>query len=155
MAATTSPLQMNRSAQDKAEPALYYTLKANTKIPAGTLAMRIQGNDYVEPYVGNTDDAILMGVAEETYDNTGNGSALVYDNDKPMVFGRGVFRQFKSDGSITAADNVGTLVALKDNQTIGATVAAHDATVELLAIDLRKRDGSTVYVVRVMQSGPT
>ena len=32
--------------------------------------MRVSGNDYVEPYVGNTSGAIPMGVAEQTYDNT-------------------------------------------------------------------------------------
>jgi hypothetical protein len=153
MTATANPLKMNRSAQEKLQPALYYKLKIGTKIPAGTLAMRVSGNDYVEPYVGNTSGAILMGVAEQTYDNTTGVAVLTYPNDKPMVFDRGCFDQFLSDGTITF-DDVGTLVGVKDNQTIGHTVAAHDCTVELLAIDRRDRSGALVYTVRVAHSGP-
>lgn len=154
MTATANPLKMNRSAQEKLQPALFYKLKIGAKIPAGTFAMRVLGNDYVEPYVGNTHGAILMGVAESTYDNSNGVAVLTYPNDKPMVFNRGAFDQFKSDGTITF-DDVCALVGLKDNATIGHTVAANDCTVELLAIDLRDRSGATVYTIRVAQSGPT
>lgn len=154
MTATATPLPMNASSLEQYEPCLYYTLKANTKIPAGTFAMRVSGNDYVEPYVDGTVGAILLGVAENTYDNTGNGSALVYPNGRPMVFRRGCFNQFLSDGSITAATDVGILVGLKDNQTIGDTITTHGCSVMLVAIDKRE-PGVTVYRIRMTQSGPT
>lgn len=154
MTATATPLPMSASSLELLEPSLYQTIKANTKIPAGTLAMRIQGNDYVEPYVEGTIGTILMGVAERTYDNLGNGSAKVYPNGEPMVFRRGCMNQFKTDGTITPEDHVMTLVGLKDNQTIGATIASHGCSALLVAIDKRE-PGVTVYRVLIAQSGPT
>lgn len=151
MTATANPLPKTMSSINLLDSSLYYTIKADTKIPAGTLAMRVAGNNYVEPYVGNTNNAILMGVAEKTYDNTGNLSALTYANSAPMVFRRGVFDQFKSDGTITAADHVMAVVYLKDNQTIGASNAGNDCACTLLAIDQRE---GTVYRVLIDQSGP-
>jgi len=153
MTATANPLKMRRDSRDQQSPAIFYKLKIDTKIPAGTLAMRVLGNDYVEPYVGNTNNAILMGVAEKTYDNTGGVAVKTYGNDDPMVFNRGTFFQFLSDGTITF-DDVGALVGLKDNQTIGHTVAANDATAELLGI-IADRSGATSYAVRIKQAGPT
>lgn len=154
MAATTTALPMSASSLELLEPSLYYTIKADTKIPAGSLAMRIQGNDYVEPYVDNTVGAILMGAAERTYDNLGNVAAKVYPNSEPMVFRRGCMNQFKSDGTITAEDHVMTMVGLKDNQTIGGTIAASGCSALLVAIDKRE-PGVTVYRVFIDQSGPT
>ena len=71
MAASTVQLQMDRPAIGQFPPNLQYKLKINTKIPAGTWAMRVQGNDYVEPYVGGTANSILLGVADADYDNLG------------------------------------------------------------------------------------
>ena len=71
MAASTVQLQMDRPAIGQFPPNLQYKLKINTKIPAGTWAMRVQGNDFVEPYVAGTANSILLGVAETDYDNLG------------------------------------------------------------------------------------
>lgn len=153
MAATTVAIPMSQSAADKLESALYYKLKAATFIPAGSLAMRVQNQDYVEPYVAGTVGAILMGVAEQDYDNLAGVGVKTFGDREPMVFRRGVFYQFKSDGSITADDHVMTRVALKDNQTIGMPVAGGDCTVLLTGID--RRTGSAVYAISIDQSGPT
>lgn len=153
MAATTTQVIMDRPTLGQLPPIEQYKLKIGAKIPAGTWAMRIQGNDFCEPYVGATANSILLGVAEEQCDNTGSTAVLTYPNDRPMRFARGVFNQFKSDGSITY-DHVGTQVALKDNQTIGMPVVAGDKVVTLLAIDLRQTSGATRYVVEFRQDGP-
>ena len=89
MAASTVQLQMDRPAIGQFPPNLQYKLKINTKIPAGTWAMRVLGNDYVEPYVGGTANSILLGVADADYDNTGSVSVKTYANDQPMRFSRG------------------------------------------------------------------
>lgn len=153
MAASTAQLQMDRPAIGQFPPNLQYKLKINTKIPAGTWAMRVQGNDYVEPYVGGTAHSILLGVAETDYDNLGGLAVKTYPNDRPMVFNRGSFNQFRSDGSITY-DHVMQKVALKDNATIGMPVAANDKVVTLVAIDLRQTTGATRYLVEFQQDGP-
>lgn len=154
MTAAASQIPVDKSQDEVLDSCQFYKLKANTTIPAGTLAMRVSGNDYAEPYVGNTTGAILLGVAKKTYVNT-SGSTEVYPDGKPMVFERGVFAQFVSDGSITA-DDVMVPVAFKDNQTIGHTVAAHDCTGLLICIDKRASNLSgTTYRVRVSSSGPT
>ncbi len=153
MAASTAQLQMDRPAIGQFPPNLQYKLKINTKIPAGTWAMRVQGNDYVEPYVGGTANSILLGVAETDYDNLGGLAVKTYANDRPMVFNRGSFNQFRSDGSITF-DHVMQKVALKDNATIGMPVAANDKVVTLVAIDLRQTTGATRYLVEFQQDGP-
>ena len=153
MAASTVQLQMDRPAIGQFPPNLQYKLKINTKIPAGTWAMRVLGNDYVEPYVGGTVNSILLGVAEKDYDNLGGLTVKTYPNDNPMVFNRGSFNQFRSDGSITY-DHVMTKVALKDNATIGMPVATYDRTVTLVAIDLRQTTGATRYLVEFQQDGP-
>ena len=101
MAASTVQLQMDRPTIGQFPPNLQYKLKINTKIPAGTWAMRVQGNDYVEPYVGGTANSILLGVADADYDNLGGLTVKTFPNDRPMVFNRGSFNQFRSDGSIT------------------------------------------------------
>lgn len=153
MAASTAQLQMDRPAIGQFPPNLQYKLKINTKISAGTWAMRVQGNDYVEPYVGGTANSILLGVAETDYDNLGGLAVKTYANDRPMVFNRGSFNQFRSDGSITF-DHVMQKVALKDNATIGMPVAANDKVVTLVAIDLRQTTGATRYLVEFQQDGP-
>lgn len=153
MAASTVQLQMDRPAIGQFPPNLQYKLKINTKIPAGTWAMRVQGNDFVEPYVGGTANSILLGVAEKDYDNLGGLTVKTYANDNPMVFNRGSFNQFRSDGSITY-DHVMTKVALKDNVTIGIPVVAGDKVVTLVAIDLRQTTGATRYLVEFQQDGP-
>ena len=153
MTASTAQLQMDRPAIGQFPPNLQYKLKINTKIPAGTWAMRVQGNDYVEPYVGGTANSILLGVAETDYDNLGGLAVKTYANDRPMVFNRGSFNQFRSDGSITF-DHVMQKVALKDNATIGMPVAANDKVVTLVAIDLRQTTGATRYLVEFQQDGP-
>lgn len=153
MAATTNPLPMSASSLELLEPSLYYTLKANTRIPAGTLAMRVQGSDFVEPYAPIA-GAILMGAAERTYDNLGNVAAKVYPNGDPMVFRRGCLNQLKTDGTITDEDHIMTQVGLLDNQTIGMPVPAHACTALLVAID-RREPGVTVFRVFIDQSGPT
>lgn len=153
MAASTVQLQMDRPAIGQFPPNLQYKLKINTKIPAGTWAMRVQGNDFVEPYVGGTANSILLGVAEQDYDNLGGLTVKTFPNDRPMVFNRGSFNQFRSDGSITY-DHVMQKVALKDNATIGMPVAANDKVVTLVAIDLRQTTGATRYLVEFQQDGP-
>ena len=153
MAASTAQLQMDRPTIGQFPPNLQYKLKANTKIPAGTWAMRVLGNDYVEPYVAGTVNSILLGVAETDYDNLGGLTVKTFPNDRPMVFNRGSFNQFRSDGSITH-DHVMTKVALKDNATIGMPVAAGDKVVTLVAIDLRQTTGATRYLVEFQQDGP-
>jgi len=153
MAASTVQLQMDRPAIGQFPPNLQYKLKINTKIPAGTWAMRVQGNDFVEPYVGGTANSILLGVAETDYDNLGGLTVKTFPNDRPMVFNRGSFNQFRSDGSITH-DHVMMKVALKDNATIGMPVAAGDKVVTLVAIDLRQTTGATRYLVEFQQDGP-
>ena len=153
MAASTVQLQMDRPTIGQFPPNLQYMLKANTKIPAGTWAMRVLGNVYVEPYVGGTANSILLGVADADYDNLGGLTVKTYPNDRPMVFNRGSFNQFRSDGSITY-DHVMTKVALKDNATIGMPAAAGDKVVTLVAIDLRQTTGATRYLVEFQQDGP-
>ena len=153
MAASTVQLQMDRPTIGQFPPNLQYKLKINTKIPAGTWAMRVQGNDYVEPYVGGTANSILLGVADADYDNLGGLTVKTFPNDRPMVFNRGSFNQFRSDGSITY-DHAMTKVALKDNATIGMPAAAGDRTVTLVAIDLRQTTGATRYLVEFQQDGP-
>jgi hypothetical protein len=153
MAASTVQLQMDRPAIGQFPPNLQYKLKINTKIPAGTWAMRVQGNDFVEPYVAGTANSILLGVAETDYDNLGGLTVKTFPNDRPMVFNRGSFNQFRSDGSITY-DHVMQKVALKDNATIGMPVAANDKVVTLVAIDLRQTTGATRYLVEFQQDGP-
>ena len=153
MAASTVQLQMDRPTIGQFPPNLQYKLKINTKIPAGTWAMRVQGNDYVEPYVGGTANSILLGVADADYDNLGGLTVKTFPNDRPMVFNRGSFNQFRSDGSITH-DHVMTKVALKDNATIGVPAAAGDKVVTLVAIDLRQTTGATRYLVEFQQDGP-
>jgi len=153
MAASTVQLQMDRPAIGQFPPNLQYKLKINTKIPAGTWAMRVQGNDFVEPYVGGTANSILLGVAETDYDNLGGLTVKTFPNDRPMVFNRGSFNQFRSDGSITY-DHVMMKVALKDNATIGVPVVAGDKVVTLVAIDLRQTTGATRYLVEFQQDGP-
>ena len=153
MAASTVQLQMDRPTIGQFPPNLQYKLKANSKIPAGTWAMRVLGNDYVEPYVGGTANSILLGVADADYDNLGGLTVKTYPNDRPMVFNRGSFNQFRSDGTI-AHDHVMTKVALKDNATIGMPVAAGDKVVTLVAIDLRQTTGATRYLVEFQQDGP-
>ena len=154
MTATATQIPVEKSQAEELESCLYYKLKANSTIPAGSLAMRVTGNDYAEPYAGNTTGAILLGVAKRTYVND-SGSTATRANGDPMVFERGVFKQFLSDGSITA-DQVMVPVAFKDNQTIGATIAAHDCTGLLVAIDKRATNLSgTIYAVLVSSSGPT
>ena len=153
MAASTVQLQMDRPTIGQFPPNLQYKLKINTKIPAGTWAMRVQGNEYVEPYVGGTANSILLGVADADYDNLGGLTVKTYPNDRPMVFNRGSFNQFRSDGTI-APDHVMTKVALKDNATIGMPVAAGDKVVTLVAIDLRQTTGATRYLVEFQQDGP-
>ena len=153
MAASTVQLQMDRPTIGQFPPNLQYKLKANTKIPAGTWAMRVQGNDFVEPYVASTANSILLGVAETDYDNLGGLTVKTFPNDRPMVFNRGSFNQFRSDGSITH-DHVMTKVALKDNATIGMPIVAGDKVVTLVAIDLRQTTGATRYLVEFQQDGP-
>jgi hypothetical protein len=152
MSAATTGILIERSSVAKEEPTLCYVIKAATKIPKGTVAMRVSGNTYAEPYVGNTNNAIVLGVAERDYDNTSGVAAYTFPNDQPMVFSQGDFKHLKSDGTITY-DHVGTLVGLKDNQTIGATIAANDASVRLRAIDARDARG-TRYVVEIKNQGP-
>lgn len=153
MAASTVQLPMDRPTIGQLPPCLQYKLKINTKIPAGTWAMRVQGNDYVEPYVGGTANSILLGVADADYDNLGGVAVKTFANDQPMRFSRGSFNQFRSDGSITY-DHVMTKVALKDNVTIGIPVAANDKVVTLVAIDLRQTSGAVRYLVEFQQDGP-
>lgn len=153
MAASTVQLPMDRPTIGQLPPCLQYKLKINTKIPAGTWAMRVQGNDYVEPYVGGTANSILLGVADADYDNLGGVAVKTFANDQPMRFSRGSFNQFRSDGSITY-DHVMTKVALKDNATIGIPVAANDKEVTLVAIDLRQTSGAVRYLVEFQQDGP-
>lgn len=153
MTATATAIDINESATDKHESCMYYGLKANTTIPAGSLAMAVLGNGYAEPYIGNTTNAVVLGVAKKTYVNT-TGSTVTRSNDDPMVFMRGVFKQFKTDGTITV-DDVGCKVGMKDNQTIGHTVAAHDAAFYLDYIDHRTDlTFGTVYGVLVTRTGP-
>lgn len=153
MAASTVQLQMDRPAIGQFPPNLQYKLKINTKIPAGTWAMRVQGNDFVEPYVAGTANSILLGVAETDYDNLGGLTVKTFPDDRPMVFNRGSFNQFRSDGSITY-DHVMMKVALKDNATIGMPVATYDKVVTLVAIDLRQTTGAIRYLVEFQQDGP-
>ena len=58
MTAATTAIEISEASAEKQESCLYYALKANTTIPAGTLAMVVQGNGYAEPYVGNTANAV-------------------------------------------------------------------------------------------------
>jgi len=153
MAAKQEPVQFFRSSYEKKEPTTYLTLKAGEVIYMGTLAMRVSGNDYVETYVAGTNNAILMGVARATYDNSAGVGVKTYADDNPMVFERGVFKQFTSDGTITF-DDVGVEVGLKSNWEIGTTVAANECGATLIAIDQRSTNGDTVYVVDIHQSGP-
>lgn len=153
MAASTVQLPMDRPTIGQFPPNLQYKLKINTKIPAGTWAMRIQGNDFVEPYVAGTANSILLGVADADYDNLGGVAVKTFPNDRPMCFSRGSFNQFRSDGSITY-DHVMAKVALKDNATIGMPVAANDKVVTLVAIDLRQTSGAVRYLVEFQQDGP-
>ena len=63
MTAATTAIEISEASAEKQESCLYYALKANTTIPAGTLAMVVQGNGYAEPYVGNTANAVVLGVS--------------------------------------------------------------------------------------------
>ena len=153
MTATLTALSISESQAEKLESCLYYGLKANTTIPAGSLAMVVQGNGYAEPYVGATANAVVLGVAQKTYVNS-TGSTVTRANDDPMVFLLGVMKQFKTDGTITA-DDIGCKVGMKDNQTIGHTVASHDASLYLTYIDHRTDlTFGTVYGVLVTRTGP-
>lgn len=153
MTAATTAIEISEASAEKQESCLYYALKANTTIPAGTLAMVVQGNGYAEPYVGNTANAVVLGVSAKTYVNA-TGSTVTRANDDPMVFKLGVMKQFKTDGTITASD-IGCKVGMKDNQTIGHTVATHDAAFYLTYIDHRTDiTFGTIYGVAVARTGP-
>ena len=153
MADTTNDLLIEQSQGEPQEPCLHYAIKANETIPMGTLAMQVVGNLYAERYKANTTNAVILGVAAARYVET-TGSTYTRPNDQPMVFLRGAFKHFATDGTITA-DDLGALVAFKDNHTVGHTAAAHDGKGMLLAIDQRLRSGQVRYVTRIIQSGPT
>lgn len=153
MAQTTLDQFMEQSQGQLEEPCLHYTIKANETIPMGTLAMQVIGNLYAETYKANTTNCVILGVAAARYVET-TGSNYTRPNDSPMVFLRGAFKHFQTDGTITV-DDIGALIGFKDNHTIGHTVAAHDGKGLLLAIDQRLRSGQVRYTTRIIQSGPT
>lgn len=152
MAQRTTALQIGQSAQDKLEPILFYEQKASTTIPAGTLAMQVQGSgNGAEPYVANTNNAILLGVAQATYVES-TGSNYTRPNKQPMVFLRGVFTQFSPDGTITD-DDIGCTVYLKSNWEFGNVQAGNDCEAIYLGRDATGNQG-TIYRLLITKSGP-
>lgn len=153
MAQISYDLQIEQSQASQEEPCICYTIKASETIPMGTLAMQVTGNLYAEAYKANTPNCVVLGVAAARYVET-TGSNYTRPNDSPMVFLRGCFKHFESDGTITI-DDIGALVAFKDNHTIGHTVATDDGKGLFLGIDRRLRNGQIRYTTRIVQSGPT
>ena len=102
---------------------------ASTKILKGTMAMAVSGK--ARKAATAVAGSVLLGVAMETYDNSGLG----VDTLMNQVYERGAFYFSGLGGDLPTAANIGGLVAINDENTVKATVVANDLTVKLLGIE--------------------
>jgi len=100
---------------------------AGQKILEGTVAMLVSGK--VRAAATGVAGSVMLGIAAGTYDATGAVDVLV-----DQLYKRGAFYLDGLAGDLPVAANVGGLVAIQDNCTVKATIAANDLTVKLLAI---------------------
>lgn len=128
MAATTSQNIRQPSGPDGTAPVQAFTQKAGTLIPAGTLCSAISG--VCQPAVASEASQVLLGIAEQTYDATAEGSNVTYT--VPMVFRRGPFAlPVKSGDEPTDANLLGN-VYVSHNNEIKATSSTNTPTVKYL-----------------------
>lgn len=128
MAAATSaqPRTMYRNGRP---PTRLATIKANTIIHRGTLAMHVAG--VAEPARAGVANSVLLGVAQDTYDNSAGGSNA--DIPGQMLFERCPFEfrsQVGADQLTTAS--TGTLVAVANDNELKKTIATDDLQVRAI-----------------------
>lgn len=113
------------------QPVLGYVQKDGTTIYKGTMAMHVAG--VFQPADSGVAGAVYAGIAEKTYD----ASSEVTDKTwtEPMVFHRTAGSFNGKSGDLPTAADLGTLIAVEDDDTVKATTAADDVEVRLLGID--------------------
>jgi len=129
VAATTAIKTPTRD--DHSHPIEGYVQKAGTVIYKGTMAMNVAG--VFRPCASGVANSVYAGIAEETYDASAEVSDVTYS--KPMLFKRVPARFGGKAGDLPTAADLGSMIAVHDNNTVKATTATNDVEVRLLAID--------------------
>lgn len=113
------------------QPVLGYTQKANTVIYKGTMAMHVAG--VFQPADGGVSGSVYAGIAEKTYDASASNVDLTWP--EPMVFHRIAGAFSGKSGDLPTAADLGSLIAVEDDETVKHTTASDDVEVRLLAIE--------------------
>jgi hypothetical protein len=106
-----------------------WVLLANTLIPKGTYAMNDAGvvKRAVSPAPAG---AVLLGSAEDDYDNRGNGSNKTFTTaEGPMLFSYGEMTVLLTAGDEPTDADLGKSVFLQDERNVGRTNAGTDVSV--------------------------
>lgn len=113
------------------QPVQGYVQKAGTTIYKGTMAINVAG--VFQPADSGVAGSVYAGIAEKTYD----ASASLTDKTwtEPMVFHRTAGAFNGKTGDLPTAADLGSLIAVEDDDTVKQTTAANDVEVRLLAID--------------------
>lgn len=112
------------------QPVQGFVQKAGTKILKGTMAMHVAG--VFQPADSGVSGAVYAGIAEDTYD--ASAEVADYTWTTPMVFNRNAAAFAGKSGDLPTASDLGTMIAVEDDDTVKKTTASDDVEVRLLAI---------------------
>lgn len=138
MAASSS--RKTNTRDDGSHPIEGFVQKAGTIIYKGCMAMHVAG--VFQPAASAVAGAVYAGVAEDTYDVSAEGSDYTWP--RPMVFKRMPAAFAGKSGDLPTAADLGTNIAVSDDQTVKATTVANDVELRLLSIE-----GAQYWVVPV------
>jgi hypothetical protein len=113
------------------QPVLGYVQKAGTKILKGTMAMHVAG--VFQPADSGVSGAVYAGISEKTYDASSELTDKTWT--EPMVFHRTAGAFNGKSGDLPTAADLGSLIAVEDDDTVKHTTASDDVEVRLLAIE--------------------
>lgn len=130
MSAATKPRRTNHRSTGR-QPIVGSVQKAGTIIYKGCAVGHVAG--VFQPVASGVSGLVFAGFAEETYDCS--SEVVDYTWPKPMVFHRDARQLDGKSGNLPTAADLGTLVALDDDQTVKATTASDDVEVRLIEIE--------------------
>lgn len=128
MAATTA--RKTKFYGSARQPVMGSVQKAGTVIYKGTMAMHVAG--VFQPADSGVAGAVYAGIAEQTYDASAEGSDYTWTT--PMVFSRNAAGFNGKSGDLPTAADLGSMIAVEDDDTVKQTTASNDVELRLLAI---------------------
>lgn len=130
MSAATQPRKGNYRSTGH-QPIIGSIQKAGTIIFKGCAAGHVAG--VFQPVASGVTGLVFAGFAEETYDCSGEGGNYTWP--RPMVFRRDARALDGKAADLPTAADLGTLVAMDDDQTVKKTTATDDVEVRLIEIE--------------------